>query len=89
MCENTTVKKLDLSSNKFGFKGADAISKLITSNHFINTIGLGWNQLHGLGAKCIIESIKVVAHIKAIHVYINTHSRHNCSSYYTLFPPLF
>jgi hypothetical protein len=53
-----TLKKLDLSSNKFGNKGAQALATMLTTNATLMQLDLGDNSISNVGAEALATALR-------------------------------
>ena len=72
LCENTAVKKLDLSDNPFGKRGVMALAKLIRTNKSLEDVKVIDSRIYirdmfGSGEACENTAVKKLDHTQLIH----------------------
>jgi hypothetical protein len=69
--ENNRIEFLDVSNNKFGYSGIEAISKMLPLNKSIRVLNLFHNLFDVNGARRLRDALKVNSTIEAIDIGYN------------------
>ena len=57
--QDCKLKVLDLSHNEFGERGGVILGPALSTNVYLDTLDLSWNQIRGVGAVSIARGLKV------------------------------
>ena len=53
LCNNTSLKKLDISGNKLRMEGSVALAKMLSCNKSLTELNLGWCDLPEAGLRVV------------------------------------
>lgn len=62
LSQDCKLISLDLSRNQFGDKGGQILGPAVSTNVYLDSLNLSWNQIRCSGAVAIAKGLKVIIH---------------------------
>ena len=67
-CNNTSLKKLDISGNKLGMEGSVALAKMLSCNKSLTELNLGWCNIPEAGLREIARGLRQNTSLKKLDI---------------------